>query len=171
MMLPMSDSESHKICLGLGSNDGDRMASLSAARAALADFIKIEAVSPVYETAAIYAPDQPTFLNAALIGTTQLEPLPLLYALRNIERDLGRMPTFRYGPRIIDLDLLFYDDLVVKSVELILPHPRIAERAFVLRPLVQIAPNWVHPSLRKTVKQMFESMNDFEAWKQVEDRF
>ena len=102
-------------------------------------------MSPVYETAAAYVTDQPAFLNAALRGQTKLAAEDLLKEIKNLESRIGRRPTFRYGPRVIDIDILFYDDLVMQTPDLILPHPRMAERGFVLRPLADIAPDWRHP--------------------------
>ena len=133
------------IALALGANIGDRQAALRAAVDGLRAFVSISALSPVYETAAAYVTDQPAFLNAALRGQTKLAAEDLLKEIKNLESRIGRRPTFRYGPRVIDIDILFYDDLVMQTPDLILPHPRMAERGFVLRPLADIAPDWRHP--------------------------
>ncbi|HNQ66552.1 MAG TPA: 2-amino-4-hydroxy-6-hydroxymethyldihydropteridine diphosphokinase [Smithella sp.] len=146
------------VALALGSNLGDRFASLRKAVEALASCVEISSASPVYETAPAYVTDQPAFLNAAVIGTTKLEPLPLLWALKNIERDVGRTPTFRYGPRVIDIDIIFYGDTILETPELILPHPRVFERDFVLKPLADIAPSWKHIKLGKTVTEMLAAL-------------
>jgi len=134
------DGGVHVVYLGLGSNLGDRDAHLRAALAALAPYVRIDRVSSVYETAPLHVLDQPDFHNIACRGETRLAPLALLRAAKGIERALGRVPGPRYGPRIIDIDLLLYDEATLETPELTLPHPRMAERAFVLVPLAEIAP-------------------------------
>ncbi len=146
------------VALALGSNVGDRLEALRKAVKALAVYIDIHAASPVYETAPAYVTDQPPFLNAALIGSTKLEPLALLSMVKNIEKEVGRLPTFRYGPRVIDIDILFYGDLVYRTDALTIPHARLQEREFVLRPLSDIAPQWPHPQSGKTVAEMLASV-------------
>ena len=144
----------HHIYLGLGSNVGERDVYLLAAIQALARLMTIERVSSVYDTAPMLVTDQPRFHNLALAATTNLEPLELLRAVKAIERKLGRTSGPRYGPRVIDIDLLFYDQLVLHSNELTLPHPRLAERAFVLAPLAEIAPALIHPTLGQSVSDL-----------------
>lgn len=151
--------EKVKVALALGANVGDRAAKLREAFDAVRPWIEVEAISPLYETPAAYVTDQPPFYNAALIGATSLEPLPLLWTLKKLESELGRVPTFRYGPRVIDLDLLLYGDLVLSSAELVVPHPRMAEREFVLRPLADIASDWSHPQSGLTVSQMLDRVS------------
>jgi 2-amino-4-hydroxy-6-hydroxymethyldihydropteridine diphosphokinase len=146
------------VALGLGSNIGDRLAALRAAVEAMKPFIEIEKLSPVYETAAAYVTDQPAFFNAVIVGRTALKPLPLLWQLKRIETEIGRLPTFRYGPRLLDIDILFYGDIVVSEAELLLPHPRMAERDFVLRPLADTAPEWHHPQTGQTAKVMLDAL-------------
>jgi 2-amino-4-hydroxy-6-hydroxymethyldihydropteridine diphosphokinase len=135
------------VYLGLGSNLGDRWALLRAAVAALPPHVVVERVSSVYDTAPQLVEDQPRFLNAAVAGATALAPLDLLRAVKAIERRLGRIPGPRFGPRALDIDLLLMDDLVLSTPELTLPHPRLAERAFALIPLAEIAPDLRHPVL------------------------
>jgi 2-amino-4-hydroxy-6-hydroxymethyldihydropteridine diphosphokinase len=147
-------SETNPVVLALGSNMGDRLAALRAAAAKLARYVTVKKTSPVYETTAAYVVDQPPFLNAVLTGETKLEPLALLWSLKELEIKLGRQPTFHYGPRLIDIDMLFYGDRILSTQELILPHPRVAEREFVLRPLADIAPDWKHPQSGLTVAEM-----------------
>ncbi len=147
-------SQTHSIALALGSNLGDRQAVLRAAIAGFAPDIVTVKQSLVYETAAAYVTDQPPFLNMAVLAETRLEPLPLLRELKRLETELGRAPTFRYGPRLLDIDILFYDDQVFVLPELILPHSRMAEREFVLKPLADIAPDWKHPQSGQTVTDM-----------------
>ncbi len=158
-----SNAIPHNVCLSLGSNVGDRLVHLRAAKAALERYITIEQTSPVYETAAAYITDQPPFFNAALKGRTTLEPQALLFTVKNIERQLGRAPTYRYGPRIIDIDILFYDDLFLSSPELNVPHALMHERIFVLKPLADIAPQWKHPALGKTVASMLADIEDHQS--------
>ncbi len=134
--------------LSLGSNLGDRLQQLRGAVAALEKAgVSLPALSPVYETAPWGHTDQPPFLNMAAAARTNLPPLELLRLLKQIERELGRQPAERWGPRLIDIDLLFYDDQVVEEDELVVPHPRLHERAFVLVPLAEIAPDFRHPRL------------------------
>jgi 2-amino-4-hydroxy-6-hydroxymethyldihydropteridine diphosphokinase len=146
------------IALALGSNLGDRLANLRAAVEAVGGIATVTAVSPVYETPAAYVTDQPAFLNATLTAVTKLSPQALLFALKHSEQEIGRQPTFRYGPRVIDLDILLYGEQTVATVELNIPHPRMAERAFVLRPLADIAPDWLHPTSGKTVAALLADL-------------
>ena len=141
----------HHVFLGLGSNIANRDAHLADALRALDSLVTIERVSSVYDTAPMDYTDQPRFHNLAVQGTTTLSPLDLLHGVKAIERALGRAPGLRYGPRVIDIDLLFYDQLVLRADELILPHPRLPERAFVLAPLAEIAPALIHPELGESI--------------------
>lgn len=140
-----------RVLLGLGSNLGDRLANLRSAVDGMAEFLEIEAVSPVYETAPMYDTDQGAYLNMAVTGLTDLEPRPLLDALKALERRIGRVRSRRYGPRSIDLDIVFFADRIVREPGLEIPHPRLAERAFVLAPAADIAPDWRHPESGRTV--------------------
>jgi 2-amino-4-hydroxy-6-hydroxymethyldihydropteridine diphosphokinase len=135
----------HTIYLALGANLGDRAASLRAAVEQLRGAVTIERMSAVYETEPAYLLDQPRFLNMAVRGHTTLEPAALLALLKQIERELGRVAAPRYGPRAIDIDILLYDDLALDTASLTIPHPRMAERPFVLAPLAELAPKLVPP--------------------------
>ncbi len=130
------------------------MANLEAARGALEPTLHILAHSPVYETAPWGYTDQPDFLNQVIKAETTLPPEELLATLKSVETTLGRTPTIRYGPRMIDLDILLYDDLVIETPQLTLPHPRLTERAFVLFPLADLDPDLRHPVSGLTVRQL-----------------
>jgi 2-amino-4-hydroxy-6-hydroxymethyldihydropteridine diphosphokinase len=147
------------IYLALGSNLGDRLANLRAALHALAPQIRVTKESKVYETPPWGYEDQPAFLNMAISAETSLEPVALLAHLKNLEADLGRVRTFQYGPRQIDLDILFYDNLTLEAPLLRIPHPHLHERAFVLVPLNDIASDFVHPVLHKTIQELLAQIS------------
>ncbi len=139
----------HRVYLGLGSNQGDRDALLRAAVAGLAATVRISRVSSIWDTAPLLIEDQPRFHNAVVEGLTSLAPHALLRELKRIERALGREPGPRYGPRLVDIDILLYDDLILETPALIIPHPQLAVRAFALAPLAEIAPHAWHPALQR----------------------
>ncbi|OGO11952.1 MAG: 2-amino-4-hydroxy-6-hydroxymethyldihydropteridine diphosphokinase [Chloroflexi bacterium RBG_16_47_49] len=149
----------HIIYLSLGSNLGDRLANLRTAISLLPPKIQTQAHSSVYETEPWGYSDQPAFLNLVTKANTPLDPFDLLTFLKEIEVSIGRQETFRFGPRLIDLDILFYDDLVLDTPKLTIPHPRIAQRAFVLVPLAEIAPDLLLPGLGKTIQQLKSTMD------------
>jgi 2-amino-4-hydroxy-6-hydroxymethyldihydropteridine diphosphokinase len=145
-----------EVFIALGSNLGDRAENLVRALSALADAVTIRAQSSVRETKPQYVTDQPSFLNMVVCGSTELDPFALLIFLQKIETNLGRKPSRRFGPRQIDLDILYYEDKIVNEVDLVLPHPRIAERDFVLLPLAEIAAKYRHPVTGRTTVEMIE---------------
>ena len=147
------------IYLSIGTNLDDRLANLRSALDGLPPEVIVQSESPIYETPAWGFEDQPAFLNMAVKGGTGLKPKPLLKHLKQLETRLGRVPSFHWGPRLIDIDLLFYDDLIVDTPQLVIPHPRLHERAFVMVPLADISPDLVHPLLGKTIRQLFEGLD------------
>jgi 2-amino-4-hydroxy-6-hydroxymethyldihydropteridine diphosphokinase len=149
------------VYIALGSNVGDRAAMLERAIAAMNSAgIRVSRLSSFYVTEPVDAPGQACFLNAVVEAETSLLPLQLLGALLRIERELGRRRITPHGPRTIDLDILFYGSSVIRSKELQVPHPRLSERRFVLVPLAQIAPEFRHPALHKSVTQLLAETPD-----------
>jgi 2-amino-4-hydroxy-6-hydroxymethyldihydropteridine diphosphokinase len=153
------DLQSHRVYLSLGTNLGDRLANLEAAREAMPPAVQPFTTSSIYETPPWGYLDQPAFLNQVVGAETNLAPKELLDYLKALEIKLGRSQTFLYGPRLIDIDILFYDDLVLKEPDLTIPHPRLTERAFVLAPLVDIAPDLFHPLRRMTIRELSEGID------------
>ncbi|MEX2599974.1 MAG: 2-amino-4-hydroxy-6-hydroxymethyldihydropteridine diphosphokinase [Dehalococcoidia bacterium] len=140
--------------IALGSNVGDRMENLRRAVALLRNRVAVRPISPVYETEPVGYPEQDWFLNCSAGVTTELAPDRLLEVLQDVERELGKATPFANGPRVIDLDLLLYDDQAVEMQALRVPHPRMHERRFVLAPLADIAPDVVHPVLQVSVQEL-----------------
>jgi len=144
--------------IGLGSNLGDRKQNLARALELLSQNLVIKKLSSVYETEPVGYEEQPLFLNAVCRVSMGLSPENLLRLVKKIEAKLGRTPGPPNAPRPIDIDILFYDKVVLNEKELTIPHPRLAERAFVLVPLAEIAPDLVHPGNKKTVKKLLDNL-------------
>lgn len=144
--------------IALGSNVGARDAHLCFAIERLSTLGRVEQVSSFHETDPVGYLDQGKFLNAALVLDTAMPPESLLRALIRIEAERGRQRSVLNGPRTLDLDLLMYDDLEMASADLTLPHPRLHERLFVLAPLAEVAPEAVHPRLKKTIRELLEDL-------------
>jgi len=149
------------IYLSLGSNVGDRAAHLAAGIAALdAAGVRVTRQSSLYATEPVGFQTQSWFLNCVVAAETALMPRQLLRVVRHIERQLGRRRMVRGGPRKLDIDILFYGGAIVRARDLVIPHPRLAERRFVLVPLREIAPTLRHPLLRKTLAELLAELRD-----------
>ena len=131
----------------------------------IAEWARIKKKSGIYETEPWGLKEQPKFLNQVVKAKTRLAPLELLSALKEIERAMGRKKSTKYGPRLIDLDILFYDDLVMKTETLTIPHPMLTQRAFVLVPLNEIAPNHLHPVENKKIRELNKSIDQRSVWR------
>lgn len=151
--------DKHIVYLALGSNLGNREENLKQAIASLPPQMTVKAKSHVYETPPWGYEDQPRFLNQVVNAQTYLQPELLLKHIKRLEVALGRKATFRNGPREIDIDILLYDDMVLNTPLLTLPHPHMHERGFVLLPMMDIAPDLVHPLTGKSVREMLISCN------------
>ena len=145
------------VYIGLGSNLGERRENIHQAIASLkaVDSIEIKKGSSLYETEPEGVEDQPHFLNCALEAETSLDSGDLLTVLKDVEKKMGRIRVRKWGPRVIDLDILLYEDLVMKETGLEIPHPLLHERLFVLAPLSEIAPAVVHPVLGKSILDLY----------------
>lgn len=146
--------DTHIAYLALGSNLDNRLANLKNAVDNLTPQMTVKKKSHVYETPPWGFTDQPAFLNQVVMVETYMEAVPLLKHLKRLEFALGRVPSFQNGPRLIDLDILFYDQLVLDTADVKIPHPRLHERAFVLVPLADVAHELIHPVLGKSVSEL-----------------
>ena len=146
------------IIFGLGSNLGNRLGNLRAAVERLREFGDIARTSEVFETEPWGVVAQPKFLNACVMmqNFSQVEPLEILQSVKQIERELGRVENIRWGARKIDVDILLINDMILDTATLKIPHVNLHERLFVLRSLLQISPDWIHPLLKISVRDMYE---------------
>jgi 2-amino-4-hydroxy-6-hydroxymethyldihydropteridine diphosphokinase len=164
----MMNSPMVTVYLGLGSNLEDRQRNLDMALDFLSERIKIEQLSPIYDTAPVGNTNQPRFLNMAIRVSTRLPAATLLFMAKGIEAKLGRVPID--SPRPVDIDILFYGDQIINTPpNLVVPHPRLHERAFVLVPLADIAPDMVHPIHKKKIKELMDQVEGKEDVKPYTD--
>ncbi len=150
----MQICRSHKVLLSLGSNLGKRKYNILKALQYIRARASISRISSLYETEPVGYLNQPRFLNIACMVDTELSAKNLLHFLKSIEKRLGRQQSFRNAPRLIDIDIIFYENLSLDEHDLTIPHPRMQERAFVLVPLAEISPNWMHPLLKMSVREL-----------------
>jgi 2-amino-4-hydroxy-6-hydroxymethyldihydropteridine diphosphokinase len=149
----------HTVHIALGSNLGDRLENLARAQEMMSRFMEFTAISSVYETPPWGVLEQPRFLNQVVRGRTSLLPLCLLNRLKKIEKSMGRVKTVRFGPRVIDLDILLYGERTINTPYLQVPHPRMQERAFVMVPLAEISPGLVVPREERLVQEILAQLD------------
>jgi 2-amino-4-hydroxy-6-hydroxymethyldihydropteridine diphosphokinase len=145
------------VFLGLGSNIGDKEEHINKALTLISEFNEVKKISHIYLTEPVGNINQEWFLNCVVEIETEIDPKKLLSSIKSIERKLGRTKTVKNGPRSIDIDILFYGDFVVKTKNLVIPHPLIQERLFVLQPMMDVNPDFVHPILNKSILKLYES--------------
>ena len=152
-----------EVFIGIGANLGAARENFERAMRGVSEFSTVLAVSSLYESDPVGLPGQPKFTNAVAKVGTELSPFALLGRLKEIEREMGRKKTVRWGPRVIDLDIIFYGDLVMESDSLVIPHPRAHERKFVLEPLLEIEPAAAHPATGKSLKEILSGLGSSRA--------
>jgi len=148
----------HIVYLSLGANVGDRSAQLREATDRLSKLGRVLAVSSLYETEPVEFTEQPWFLNCAIAIETSKTPQQLMASILRIEEEMGRRRVQKKGPRSIDIDILLFGDMIVESEELTIPHPAMHQRRFVLEPLAEIAPQALHPTFKKTIRELLDAL-------------
>ena len=143
------------VYLSLGSNIGDKAAQITQALDRLAKVFTVKRVSPIYLTEPVGLKDQDWFLNCVAEVETEKDPEKLLSSLQSIEKKMGKTKTKVNGPRTIDIDILFYDEQIVNRKNLVIPHPKLHTRLFVLRPMMDLNPGFLHPALKKTIQELY----------------
>jgi 2-amino-4-hydroxy-6-hydroxymethyldihydropteridine diphosphokinase len=151
--------EQTRVILALGSNLGDRFENLQQALKEISERVSIIKTSSVYETPPWGYSDQPEFYNQVLSGITSLNPVELLTFVKNIENNMGRVNNFQNGPRLIDIDILLFGEQIIDSEKLVIPHPRMLERGFVLLPLAEIEPDLIIPGTNKKVLELLQNVD------------
>jgi len=160
----------HLVYLSLGSNIGDREAHLREAIRRLESTGKLRSLSSIYETEPVEFTDQPQFLNCAVALETSSTPEQLMLQLLTVEKAMGRQRIQKKGPRTIDLDILLFEDEVIATPVLTIPHPAMQYRRFVLEPLAEVAPDAMHPVLRKTVRELLEELPSGQSVRRMEPK-
>jgi 2-amino-4-hydroxy-6-hydroxymethyldihydropteridine diphosphokinase len=150
------------VYLGLGSNMGDKEANIAQALRHISDICKVKKKSHLYHTEPVGNTKQDWFLNCVVEIETEIDPKHLLSSFKSIERTLGRTKITKNGPRTIDIDILFYGNRIVKTKNLVIPHPLLQERLFVLRPMMDLDPSFVHPVLKKSIQELYKNHPDNE---------
>ncbi len=145
------------VFLGLGSNIGDKEEHINNALTFISQLFEIKKISHQYITEPVGNIKQEWFLNCVIEIKTEIDPKKLLSSIKSIERKLGRTKIVKNGPRSIDIDILFYGDFIIKTKNLVIPHPLIQERLFVLQPMMDINPHFVHPLLKKSIHELYEA--------------
>jgi len=158
-----SEALSNAVFIGIGANIGPVRENFAKALKSIEKRARVVSVSSLYESNPVGPQDQPKFTNAVIKVETELAPFELLDRLKEIEREIGRKKTKRWGPRVIDLDIIFYGDLVINTDSLVIPHPRAHERRFVLEPLLEIEPTAWHPAKDMAVKDICSGLGDSQA--------
>lgn len=153
-----SQARQYKIALALGSNLNNPQHQLISAIEFLSEIVSEIKVAPFYKSSPQGFSEQDDFYNTCISGITTLEPQELLIALKKIEKRMGKSEQFTNGPRIIDLDIILFDDQIVQGLFLQIPHPRMHERDFVLQPLAEIVPNWIHPKLQLSISELLAKL-------------
>ncbi len=154
----MNHYQSERIYLSLGTNLGNREMNLEAVRKELPPEVIILEESPIYQTEPWGYLDQPDFLNQVLAAETSLTPQELLVFIKSIEQKIGRKPRFRFGPRKVDIDILFFGDRIIQEKDLQIPHPRLKDRAFVLVPLADIHPDLIYPGTDLSIADLLRDV-------------
>ena len=158
-----SEALPNVVFIGIGANIGPVHKNFARALRSIEKRARVVAVSSLYESDPVGPQDQPKFTNAVVKAETELSPFELLDYLKTIEREIGRKKTKRWGPRVIDLDIIFYGDLVISTDSLVIPHPRAHERRFVLEPLLEIDPAAWHPVKKMAVRDICSGLGDSQA--------
>lgn len=164
MNTDMQTNQNQVVFLSLGSNLGDRQKNLIAVENLLPPQVIVKERSPIYETEPWGYQEQPRFLNQVLSVTTSLSPWDLLTYLNDIEKSIGRKPSFRYGPREVDIDILLYGDQEIVQENLIIPHERLTERVFVLAPLADLAPELILPGSKSTIAGILDKIETSDVY-------
>lgn len=163
----------NKVYVAFGTNIGDKINNIEKALKFMEDRgLKITKKSSIHSTEPYGYTDQPEFLNGVVEAETDLNPRQVLETLLQIEKDMGRIREFKWGPRNIDLDIILFNDYVIDEEDLKIPHPDMHNREFVLKPLSEIAPEYIHPIIKKSIKQLLEELKWFDIITQyVEEQF